>query len=274
MDLTLLRERAATLKKLHDRSRILLFPNVWDVASARIVEEAGFPAVATSSAGIAAVLGYPDGQRIRRDEMLEMVARIARAVRVPVTADLEAGYDDAGATVEAALRAGAVGMNLEDSLPSGGLTPLAAQVERVRSARAAADRQGVAFVVNARTDVYFTTEGEVATRFERAVERACAYVKAGADCVFLPGVRDAETIGRLVKAIPAPVNVLAGPGTPPVAKLAALGVARVSAGSGPMRAALTAGRRAAEEMRDAGTYSFTEGALTHAQVNALLAARG
>ncbi len=270
MDLPLLRERAALLRRLHDRTRILLLPNAWDVASARVVEEAGFPAVATSSAGIAAVLGYADGQRIRRDEMLEMVARITRAVRVPVTADLEAGYDDPGATVEAALRAGAVGMNFEDSEADGSLTGIDAQAQRIRTARAAADRHGVPFVINARTDVYFVRGGEESDRFERAVERARAYVQAGADCIFVPGVRDAPLIGRLVQAIPAPINVLAGPGTPPVATLQALGVARVSAGSGPMRAALTAGRRAAEERRDRGTFSFSEGILTHAEVNALL----
>lgn len=269
MNIPLLRERAAVLRRLHDRSRILLLPNAWDVASARMVEEAGFPAVATSSAGIAAVLGYPDGQRIGRDEMLEMVSRITRALRVPVTADLEAGYDDAGATVEAALGGGAVGMNLEDSAPDG-LAPIEVQVQRVRAARAAADRHGVPFVINARTDVYFVRGGEQADRFERTVERARAYLESGADCIFVPGVRDAALIGRLVQAIPGPLNVLAGPGTPPVATLQALGVARVSAGSGPMRAALTAGRRAAEEMRDRGTFSFTEGIVTHAEVNALL----
>jgi 2-methylisocitrate lyase-like PEP mutase family enzyme len=270
MDPSTLRERAATLRRLHDRSSILLLPNAWDVASARVVEEAGFPAVATSSAGIAAVLGYADGQHIRREEMLEMVARIARAVRVPVTADLEAGYDDAAETVRAALRAGAVGMNLEDGAPEGGLTAAGVQVERIRAARAAAEREGVAFVINARTDVYFVRDAGSGDRFDHTVERARAYAAAGADCIFVPGVRDEEIIGRLVRAIPAALNVLAGPGTPPVAKLRALGVARVSAGSGPMRAALTAGRRAAEEMRDRGTYSFTEGILTHAQVNALL----
>jgi len=271
MDLSSLRERAALLRRLHDRSGILVLPNAWNVASARIVEEAGFPAVATSSAGIAAALGFPDGERIDRAEMLEMVSRIARAVRVPVTADLEAGYGDAGATVEAALQAGAVGMNLEDGLASGGLATREAQAAQVRAARAAADRHGVPFVINARTDVYFESVGEARDRFAQTIERARAYLAAGADCIFVPGVRDADTIGKLAKAIEGPLNVLAGPGALPVAALADLGVARVSLGSGPMRAALTAFRRAAEEVRDRGTYGFTENILTHAQVNALLA---
>ena len=273
MDTTSLRERAALLRRLHERSRILVLPNAWDVASARIVEEAGFPAVATSSAGIAAVLGHPDGERIDRGEMLEMVARIARAVRVPVTADLEAGYGDAGATVEAALRAGAVGMNLEDGLPSGGLATSEEHAAQVRAARAAADRRGVPFVINARVDVYLQGVGAERDRFAHTLDRARACLAAGADCIFVPGVRDADTIGKLAKAIEGPLNILAGPGAPPVAALAEMGVARVSLGSGPMRAALTAFRRAAEEVRDRGSYGFTADILTHAQVNALLARR-
>jgi 2-methylisocitrate lyase-like PEP mutase family enzyme len=220
------------------------------------------------------VLGYPDGERVPRDEMLGMVSRIARAVRVPVTADLEAGYGSAGATVEAALRAGAVGMNLEDGRrDEKALATVEEHAASVREARAAADRLGVHFVINARTDVYLARVGPEAERFDHALRRAAAYLAAGADCIFVPGVRDAETIGRLAAAIRGPLNVLAGPGTPPVAKLASLGVARVSAGSNPMRAALTAARRAVEEMRDRGTYSFAEGILTHAEVNALLADR-
>jgi 2-methylisocitrate lyase-like PEP mutase family enzyme len=270
MNLPLLRERAALLRRLHDRTKILVLPNVWDVASARVVEAAGFPAIATGSAGIAAVLGYADGERIPREEMLGMVARIARAVRVPVTADLEAGYGDAAGTVEAALEAGAVGMNFEDATAEGRLVSPEAHAARVAEARAAADRHGVPFVINARTDVYLLRIGEERDRLAHALERARAYLAAGADCIFVPGVRDADTIGRLAKEIAGPLNILAGPGTPKVATLAALGVARVSAGSGPMRAALTAGKRAAEEMRDGGTFGFAEGILTHAEVNALL----
>ncbi len=274
MDTTLLRQRAERLAELH-RGAILVLPNVWDVASARVVEEAGFPALATSSAGIAAVLGYPDGESVSREEMLEMVARIARAVRIPVSADLEAGYGAPGETVEAALRAGAVGMNLEDGTndATSPLISIEAHAANVRAARAAADKLSVPFVINARTDVYLASVGEEHTRFDHAVARAKASIEAGATSVFVPGVRDAALIGRLVKAIPAPLNVLAGPGSPGVAALAALGVARVSTGSGPARAALTHARRVAEELRDQGTYSFAEGILTHAQVNALFAPR-
>lgn len=270
MNLPLLKERAALLLRLHDRSRVLLLPNVWDVASARVVESLGFPAIATGSAGVAAVLGYADGERIPRGEMLGMVARIVRAVRVPVTADLEAGYGDPGGTVEAALEAGAVGMNLEDGLAAGpGLTETAEQAKRIAAARAAADRHGVHFVINARTDVFLRGIGEERDRLAHALDRARAYLAAGADCIFVPGVKDEGIIGKLASGIGGPLNVLGTAGSPPVAKLAALGVARVSAGSGPMRAALTAGKRAAEEMRDRGTFGFAEGILSGAEVNAL-----
>lgn len=270
MNLPLLRERAALLLRLHDRSRVLVLPNCWDVASARVIESLGFPALATGSAGVAAVLGYADGERIPRGEMLEMVARIVRAVRAPVTADLEAGYGDPGATVEAALEAGAVGMNLEDGTAAGGLTDTAEQARRIAAARAAAQAHGVHFVINARTDVFLKRIGEEPDRLAHALDRARAFLAAGADCIFVPGVVDPAIIGKLAAGIQGPLNILGVPGSPPIAALAALGVARVSAGQGPMRAALAAGKRAAEEMRDRGTFGFAEGILTSADLNALL----
>ena len=270
MDKTILVERAEQLLRSHDRRQILVLPNAWDVASARVIEKAGFPAIATSSAAVAALFGFADGEQIGRDLMLEMVGRIAHAVRVPVTADLEAGYGDPGATVEAALRAGAVGMNLEDGThDERGIVSAEEHADRVRAARAAAERAGVHFVINARVDVYLARIGEEGGRFAAAVERARAYLAAGADCIFVPGVTDAGTIGKLVKAIDGPLNILANAGAPPVATLAALGVARVSIGAVTMRVALTAARRAAEELRDKGTYTFAEGIISHAEVNAL-----
>ncbi len=270
MNLPLLRERAALLLRLHDRSRILILPNCWDAVSARMIESLGFPAIATGSAGVAAVLGYADGERIPRGEMLDMVARIVRTVKVPVTADLEAGYGDPGGTVEAALEAGAVGMNFEDGLAAGGLATKAEHVRGIAAARAAADRHGVHFVINARTDVFLQRIGEEGGRLDHALDRARAYLAAGADCIFVPGVYDAETIGKLAKGIAGPLNVLGAALAPPIATLSALGVARVSAGAGPMRAALTAGKRAAEEMRDRGTFTFADGILSGAEVGALL----
>ena len=280
MDRETQRRKADAFRKLHDRRRILVLPNAWDVISARIFEEAGFPAVATSSAAVAWTLGYPDGEHIRREEMGEIVRRIAQALAVPVTADMEAGYGpdpaDTAATVRAVLDAGGVGLNLEDAVhgEKRALLDFTVSVERIRAARAAAESSGVPIVINARTDVYLLGIGAEGERFDHAVRRANAYREAGADCLFVPGVRDAKTIGELVRAINGPINVLAGPGTPSVAELEQLGVARVSMGGGPMRATLTLVRRIAAELRDAGVFaSFTRDTMSYDEVHRLLAAR-
>ena len=272
------RHRGETFRRLHSGKPILVLPNVWDVASARIVEQAGFPAIATSSAGVAFALGYPDGEVISRDEMAAAVARITAHVAVPVTADMESGYgrrpEDAAATVRAAIAAGAVGMNFEDSPGERGepLLPETQQVERVRAARQAADASGVPFVLNTRTDVFLEQVGEPAARVEHAVRRLNAYRAAGADCLFAPGVSDADTIATLVRQVKGPLNVLASAASPPVPELERLGVARVSLGSGPMRAGLTALKRLTEELRGAGTYGALAGAIPHAELNRLLGA--
>lgn len=271
------KDHAAAFRKLHDRTRILVLPNAWDAASARVFEEAGFPALATTSAGIAASLGYPDRERISRGEMAKAVARIVKAVRVPVSADMEAGYGPipkaVRQTVEAAIEAGAVGVNLEDATGDR-VRPLydpEAQAERIRAAREAAKLCGVDLFLNARTDVYLLEVGADHARFDRVVRRAVAYLEAGADCIFVPGVTDRDLIGRLAGAIAAPLNVLAVAGTPPASELQGLGVARVSVGSGAMRAALGLTRRIARELREAGTYgSLTEGAIPYGELNGLL----
>jgi 2-methylisocitrate lyase-like PEP mutase family enzyme len=255
-------DKAHVFLHAHAGPRVLVLPNVWDVASAKIVEQAGFPALATSSAAVAWMLGYPDGERISRDEMAAMVARIARAVTVPVTADMEAGYgprpEDAAATARAVLQAGAVGMNLEDAAGDAALVDEGLQVERIRAAKEAG-----AIVLNARTDVYLAGIGAPASRFAHAVRRLNAYRAAGADCLFCPGVTDAATIGALVRELSGPLNVLALAGAPPIAELERLGVRRVSLGARLMRAALGAVRRVATELGGAGTYAaLTDLALT------------
>lgn len=254
-----------------------MLANVWDVASARLVERAGLKAIATSSAAIANSLGYPDGERISRAEMLGVVRRIASEVELPVTADLEAGYgdrpEDMAETAKAMIEAGAVGLNLEDGTQDA-LNPLvktelhAGKITRIREAGLSL---GVQVVINARTDVYLAGVGDPASRFERAVERANAYRRAGADCLFVPGVYDRETIGRLVKAIEGPVNVLAGPATPPIRELERLGVRRVSFGSWPARAALGLFARFARELSEQGAFStLGDWAIPYPELNALL----
>jgi len=255
---------------------VLLLPNVWDVASARIVEESGFPAIASTSAGIAFSLGYPDGEKIPKEEMFAAVARIVRAVEVPVTADVEAGYgnrpEDAAETARAVISAGAVSMNLEDATGESGhpLVELTLQLEKIRAVTQEASRRGVPIVLNARTDVYLLQVGDPAKRYDEALRRLSAFRDAGADCLFVPGLRDAATIGRLVADLHSPVNILAGPGSLPVPELVKLGVARVSLGSGPMRASLGLLRRLAGEVKSAGIYSAMEGAPSHSEINVLM----
>ena len=266
--------RANAFRAMHHGPKILLLPNVWDVAGARVVEEAGFGAIATSSAGIAFSLGFPDGQRISREEMLARIGRIARAVKVPVTADVEAGYgdrpEDAAETARGVIEAGAIGMNLEDGTDRPGqLVELSLQVEKIHAVREVALKSGVLLVLNARTDVYLEQIGAPDTRYDATVQRSLAYRDAGADCVFVPGLRDKETISQLVRDVQSPLNILAGPGSPSVPELEKLGVARVSLGSAPMRATLGLLRRMAEELKMTGTYAAIEGAPSHADINRL-----
>jgi len=249
---------ADVLRALHRPTLVL--PNAWDAASAKIFERAGFPAIGSTSAGIAFSLGYSDGQRIPRSEMIDVVARIARAVNVPVTADVEAGYDDPFETARAVWAAGAVGMNLEDTA-DGRMLDTAAAVRAIRAAVPG-------MVINARTDIILNAIGEASTRFDRAVEKLNEYREAGADCLFAPGVRDRETIARLVKAVRGPLNVLASTGSPPIAEMKSLGVARVSVGSGPMRAIMGLTERIARELHASGTYAaMLDGAIPYAEAN-------
>ena len=258
MKTTSQRDRAESFRGLHAGPGVVVLPNAWDVATARLVEEAGFPAIATTSAGVAWAHGYPDGERISRTEMLEVVRRIAAAVRVPVTADMEGGY---GTTAEAAaetahgvIAAGAVGLNLEDGTADGTLLDVTLHVERIQAARAAGASDGVPLVINARTDAFEVQAWNPARRFSEAVRRAHAYGAAGADCLFVPHVSDAETIGRLAREIGGPLNVIAGPPAPPIRELERLGVRRASLGPRVVQAALGLVRRAVIELRERGTY--------------------
>ena len=214
MDARVQAEKAEQFRKLHRGPRILVLPNAWDVASARILEELGYPAIATTSAGVAFSLGYPDGQRVSRVQMLEVVARIARAVRVPVTADMEAGYGttvkDMSETAKALIAAGAIGLNLEDGTGEdlSSQVNVALQVQKIQAIRETASSAGVPLVLNARTDIYLMPIGPAETRFDRTVERLRAYRQAGADCLFAPGLRDGETIRKLVAALDGPLNIL------------------------------------------------------------------
>jgi 2-methylisocitrate lyase-like PEP mutase family enzyme len=257
--------KAAALLALHAGPGFVL-PNAWDAGSARILEQVGFPAIATTSAGIAWSCGVPDGGALDRDTMLDHVGRIVAAVSVPVTADLEAGYgvtaEEVAYTVERAVGLGAVGANLEDA-DGGRLFGIDEAVDRIAAARAAAPRG--TFVLNARTDTYFA--GTTGDAFSETVERAVRYVQAGADCVFVPGVVEEDTIRRLAAAIPGPLNVVAGlANTIDAPTLFSLGVTRVSLGGSLARASLSALERAGRELLDSGTLGFLDGAIGYADL--------
>jgi 2-methylisocitrate lyase-like PEP mutase family enzyme len=280
MDLSTQTEKAEAFRRMHDRQHILVLPNAWNAASARVFEQAGCKAVATTSAGVSHAVGYPDGEVIPRDEMITMIRWIARSVSVPVTADMESGFGRDAAeiaeTVRMVIAAGAVGINLEDTVHGGErkLYDLPEAVERVRAAREAANAAGVPIVINARTDVYLVGASEKSTRFEHAVRRLNAYREAGADCLYPMGIFDTDTIARLAKGINGPINVMGAPSVPAVTELERLGVARVSTASGPARVALTATRRVAEHlMRDGSFEIFGGDTISGQEANALFARR-
>ncbi|MGY0020820.1 isocitrate lyase/PEP mutase family protein [Streptomyces sp. YJ-C3] len=258
--------KARLFRELHTSARPLALANVWDVAGARVVERAGAPAVATTSAGVAWSLGRPDGDVLSRAEAMGAIARIAAAVTVPVTADIEAGYgdDEAGVaqTVREVLAAGAVGVNIED-----GSRPPAVLAARLATARATAEQEGVDLFLNARVDTYLKGLGAAEDRLQQTLERARTYVDAGADGIFVPGVVDLETVAALAAGIPVPLNVMAGPGAPSVAELGAVGVARVSLGAGVAQAAYATIGRAAEQLFGPGGYGGVADGVDFAELN-------
>jgi len=248
--------------------------NVWDAASARIVEELGAPAVATSSAAIAWLEGFPDGQYISRERMLAGAKRVASAVDVPVTADLEGGYgpsvEDAAATARGAIEAGAVGLNFEDAGEPGTLVDADFQCKRIEAMVEMGQRLGVPLVINARTDVFLGDIGpDDVWRLRETLDRGKRFLQAGAGCVFVPGVTDEPTIEALVKGIPGPINILASATAPPVSRLAQLGVARVSVGGAPYGHVLAHFRTAARQALREGRFDFASERIPHAELNAL-----
>jgi len=273
------KEKAEDFRALHHGKRILILPNGWDVPSARVFEDAGFPAVATSSAGMLVSLGYPDGEVVGRDEVVSAVERIARVLSVPVSADIVAGFGkttkEVVATVRAILKTGDVGINVEDfAHATKKLYPVERQIENVKAIRELAETSRVPLVINARTDALRFAEGDEEARVKEAIRRATAYRDAGADCVYPMGLIDATSIARFVKALDFPINVMVRKGLPPVSELQRLGVARVSFGPTASYAAMGLLKRAAKEVLEKGTYeNLVEGAITFDELNALAVPR-
>jgi 2-methylisocitrate lyase-like PEP mutase family enzyme len=257
-------QKAEQFLHMHHDEEILVLLNSWDAGSSKLVEACGYKAIATTSMGIAAALGYPDCQVIQLPVMLDVISRITRAVDVPVTVDIEAGYgnsvDEVVASVRQVIATGVAGINIEDSID---LNPVLLDeqecCERIAAIRALSNSLGFHLVINARTDSFYTSSAPPREKLAESIRRGNKYREAGADCIFVQPVSDRETIATLVKEIDAPVNVLANPtigtGQPlTIHELQDLGVARLSLGSGPMKATLALIKKVADELAKKGTY--------------------
>jgi 2-methylisocitrate lyase-like PEP mutase family enzyme len=268
-------DKAQDFRGLHHGKRMLILPNAWDVPSARVFENAGFPAVATSSAGLMVSLGYPDGEVMDRDQFVSAVRRIAGVLLVPLSVDIVAGFGkttkEVLTTVKAILRAGGIGINIEDFVhATKKLYPIERQVENVRGIRKLGDTVGIPLVINARTDALRFGTGDEEAKFAEAVRRAIAYKDAGADCVYPMGLIDAVSIRRFVKELDFPINVMIRKGLPPITELENLGVARVSFGPSASYAAMGLLKRAAKEVLEKGTYgNLVDGAISFDELNSL-----
>jgi 2-methylisocitrate lyase-like PEP mutase family enzyme len=273
------KEKAQAFRELHHGRRILILPNAWDVPSARVFENEGFPAVATSSAGLMVSLGYPDGEVIGRDEFVSVVERIARVVSVPLSVDIVAGFgvttQEVLTTVKAILRIGAIGINIEDFVhATKTLYPMKRQVESVKAIRKLGDAVGIPVVINARTDALRFGTGDEEAKFQEAVRRAIAYRDAGADCVYPMGLTESASIRRFVKQLDFPTNVMVRRGLPIVKELESLGVARLSFGPSASYAAMGLLKRAAREVQENGTYqNLVDGAIGFDELNSLVMPR-
>ncbi len=273
------REKAEDFRSLHRGRHVLILPNAWDVPSARVFEEAGFPAVATSSAGLMVSLGYPDGEVIDRRELISAVKRIAKVLTVPLSADIVAGFGETPkevvTTVRSVIEAGAIGINIEDFVhATKKLFAIEKQVEKLKAIRELGVSMRIPLVINARTDALRYAPGDQEAQLGEAIRRGSAYRDAGADCVYPMGLTDAPSISVFVKALDFPVNVMVRRGLPPLRELERLGVARLSFGPTASYAAMGLLKRAAKEVLEKGTYeSLLEGAITFDELNSLAVPR-
>jgi 2-methylisocitrate lyase-like PEP mutase family enzyme len=266
------KEKAELFLKFHQDKEILVLLNSWDIGSSKLIEACGYKAIATTSMGIAASLGYPDCQVITLSEMIEVITGIVNGVQVPVTVDIEAGYGknlkEIIDSVKKIIATGIVGINIEDSID---LNPVLVEemefCERISAIRALSDSLGFHLVINARTDSFYTSSGSQREKLSESIKRGNKYREAGADCIFIQPVWEKEMISTLVKEINAPVNILSNPGIgagvpPSVRELHDLGVARLSLGSGLMKATLSLIKKVADELSEKGTYNILTHTLT------------
>lgn len=273
--------KAEKFRALHQGPKLLVLPNAWDAASAALVQAAGFPAIATTSAGCAIALGFADGNRVPRDEMVAAVRRIAAAVDIPVSADMEAGYGDGAESAARLARelveAGAIGLNLEDGTgdDSKPFKDLGQSVDEIRALRETSDSLGVRLVINARTDTFWEGRGTPEENLDAALNRCKAYRAAGADSSFIPGIKDLALIERFARKVGGPLNVLAWPGMPSFERLERAGLRRLSFGGTTSRVAYGNFYRVLKDLLSGESVEeiLKSGGITYQEMNALFAKR-
>jgi methylisocitrate lyase len=268
-------DKSRKLRELVRAPEILIMPGAYDVLSALLFEKLGFQAIQGTSGGIAAVLGYPDGEVMSQDLFIELSGSFAAAVRVPFNADGERGYgDEAGVrdTVRALVARGVAGMNLEDGAAKGkgGLVEIPEQLQKIKAVMETKRDLGSEFFLNARVDAFHVITDNPKKALDEAIQRGNAYAEAGGDCIFYLFLHSAEIIGRLAKEVKAPISILAGPQSPSVSELQDLGVARVSYGSGFTKAAITGVKHLAQEILEKGTCNLLKDGMQTPEITALV----
>ena len=269
--------KAERFRALHKGPNTMILPNAWDVISAKMFEECGCEAIGTTSAGIAMSLGYPDGQEIPFETMLRIIKNMVNAVDVPVSADLESGYGETTKevldTIEQVISAGLVGINLEDATgdASSPIYDPQLQKEKIAAIREYCDSIGFPLFINARTDIFWLNIGEPESRIDEAIYRVKLYEEAGADCVFVPALKDIDEIKKLRKAVNCPINLLAVPGLPSLEELSEIGIERVSTGSSPFRASVSLLKQIGDEIVNQRTFNkITDNVLSYGEVSTLV----
>jgi 2-methylisocitrate lyase-like PEP mutase family enzyme len=269
-------EKSQKLRDLVRAPEILIMPGAYDVLSALLFEQMGFKAIQGTSGGIAAAVGYLDGEAMSRDQFIELSGNFAAAVSVPFNADGERGYGDENGvrdTVRALVARGVAGMNLEDGAAKskGGLVELSEQLRKIKAVMETKRELGSEFFLNARVDSFHVMPDDPKRALHEAIHRGNAYAEAGGDCIFYLFLHSAETIGTVAKEVQAPISILAGPQSPSVKELQDLGVARVSYGSGFTKAAIAATKRLAQEILEKGTCSMLKDSMQTPELAALVA---
>jgi len=248
-------------KQLHKQPSTFVLPNAWDASSASVFQKSGFKAIGTTSAGIAMSLGYSDGENLPFEKMIEALKSIVNSVDIPVSADIEAGYgksvEEVIDNVKQVILAGVVGINLEDGTgnPNEPILDISMQVKKIAAIKELSQSLNMPLFINARTDLYWLKIGDPSLQFQSAIKRVKAYEEAGADCIFIPGVTNIDTIKNFREEISCPINLLVGSDTPSLNELSKIGIERVSSGSAPFRATITLLKEISEAIMNSGNFT-------------------